>query len=145
MVFKKQLKPGEFEVIKEGQEEVMRINYEGIPLFPSVEDNKEVMRDVIEKLTQAPGVSRILFYKTKVYSYDSEQTRVLMEISNVYNYINKQKIVSNKVFQEYSNVMANVLLNLFKEDPIGAYVELKRILREERINLKHEEYSSRRI
>lgn len=140
MVFKRQLKPGEFEVIKEGQEEVMRINYEGVPLFPSVEDSREVMRDVIEKLTQAPGVSRILFYKNKVYSYDSEQTRILREISNVYNYINKQKIVSNKVFQEYSNVMGNILLNVIKEDPISAYVELKRIIREERINLKHEEY-----
>ena len=140
MVFKRQLKPGEFEVIKEGQEEVMRINYEGVPLFPSVEDNSEVMRDVIEKLIQAPGVSRILFYKNKVYSYDNKQTRILREISNVYNYISKQKIVSNQVFQEYSVVIANVLLNLVKEDPISAYVELKRILREEKINLKHEEY-----
>jgi len=136
MVFKRQVKPGEFEVIREGQEEVMRVNYDGVPLFPSIEDNREVMRDIIEKLLQAPGVSRILFYKTKVYSYDEEQTKILREVSNIYNYINKQKIITNKIFGSSFELISYIFTNLIKEDPLGAYVELKRIIREEKISSK---------
>ena len=145
MVFKRQLKAGEFEVVKEGQEEVMRVNYNGVPLFPSIEDNKEVMRDIIEKLIQAPGASRIVFFKNKVYSYDYNQTKILREISNIYNYVNKQKLASNQLFVEYSGIVNYVVFNLLKEDPLGAYVELKRIIREEKINMNHEKYDENKM
>ena len=145
MVFKRQLKAGEFEVVKEGQEDVMRVNYNGVSLFPSIEDNKEVMRDIIEKLIQAPGASRIVFFKNKVYSYDYEQTKILREISNIYNYVNKQKLASNQLFLEYSGIVNYVIFNLLKEDPLGAYVELKRMIREEKINMNHEKYDENKM
>ena len=65
VLFKKKIKPGEHEVLKEGPEEVIHINYESYPRIPSIEDDAIVMSSVIEKLSQASSVSRIIFHQKK--------------------------------------------------------------------------------
>ncbi|MBU1246266.1 MAG: type II/IV secretion system ATPase subunit [Nanoarchaeota archaeon] len=146
MPLKKKLAPGEFEVIQEGQQDIMVINAIGLSYSPYLEENGLAMASVIDKLLQAPSVVRIMFSSTRNYQYDYDQTLMLKEIANLYNHLMKQrKILQFSVMGDcirfFPNHLANVrylVTNLLKTDPIGAYVEVKRMIREENLDLEKE-------
>lgn len=139
MIFNKKVAAGNFEIIKEGEEEIMKINYDDVSLIPSIEDNPECMADVIEKISQVPSVNRIVFYKRRNYEYNYEQTQILREIANIYTHLVKQKkllgFINQPLYYNKAETLRYIIFNLLKSDPIGAYVELRRLLREERINI----------
>ncbi len=139
LVFAKKTSPGSYEIIKEGEEEVMIINYENINSQPSIEDNYECMADTIEKLVQVPSVNRIIFQQKRNYEYNYEQTQILREIANIYSHITRNKKFIDSITNAYSakntNKIRTIIFNVIKSDPIGAYVELKRMIREEKLNL----------
>ena len=82
MVFTKKQEP--YKITKEGEEEVLTINYDDKPFSPSIEDNSLVMLDAVDKLIENPSVSRITFYQRKNFNYDYNQTSMLMEIAKIY-------------------------------------------------------------
>ena len=135
---KKQLGPGDYEIIEEGQQQVLRINYLGVSFPPSIEHSKACMDDVVEKLMQTPSVSRILLSADRNYIYDEGQTQLLREVANLYVYLTRQKKVlsgggfSIEYLSRNPSKLASVqyiVSNLLKNDPIGAYVELKRMMK----------------
>jgi len=145
MVFTKKQEP--YKITKEGEEEVLTINYDDKPFSPSIEDNSLVMLDAVDKLIENPSVSRITFYQRKNFNYDYNQTSMLMEIAKIYLYFVKSKRImtpssmglptdSQQVLAYRFQNLSYVLTNLLKTDPLGAYVELKRLIRRENINLK---------
>ena len=140
IVFAKKINPGSFELIKEGEEEVMKINYEGLNINPSIEDSPECMADTIDKIIQVPSVNRIILYQRRNYEYNYEQTQILREIANIYSHLTRQKrlmsIINSQISQKQSSELRSIVLNLLKSDPIGSYVELKRILREQKITVE---------
>jgi type IV secretory pathway ATPase VirB11/archaellum biosynthesis ATPase len=138
-----------YDVMKEGEDTVLRIDYENALEVPSLEDSEQCMADTIEKLMANRNVTKIIFSQKRDYEYDYAQTRILAEFSKVYlnmlkhkavfDYraisINEQQpIIMNSATQKYAELQ-NVIFNLIKKDPIGGYVELKRILRREKIEL----------
>ncbi len=135
----------DFELVEEGSEEVMRINAVKWPYSPSIEDNAAVMGFAIEKLLVAPHASRIIFKQRRNYSYDYKQTQMLVEIALLYDHLVRQKKVFGpsalggldpRFLQLRASAINYIIFNLLKSDPIGAYVELKRLIREEKILLK---------
>jgi archaeal flagellar protein FlaI len=139
---KKQLGPGDYEIIEEGQQQILRINYLGVSFPPSIEHSKSCMDDVIDKLIQVPSVSRVLLSADRNYIYDEGQTQLLREVANLYVYLTRQKKVlsgggfSIDYLSRNPSKLASVqyiVSNLLKSDPIGAYVELKRMIREHKI------------
>jgi archaeal flagellar protein FlaI len=139
---KKQLGPGDYEIIEEGQQQVLRINYLEVSFPPSIEHSKSCMDDVIDKLIQTPSVSRILLSADRNYIYDEGQTQLLREVANLYVYLTRQKKVlsgggfSIDYLSRNPSKLASVqyiVSNLLKSDPVGAYVELKRMIREHKI------------
>ncbi|MEW6063496.1 MAG: ATPase, T2SS/T4P/T4SS family [Nanoarchaeota archaeon] len=145
MLFSKKIKPGDYEIAKEGEEEVMKVNYNNYPYSPSVEDSDFCMAKIIDFLSQAPSVARIIFNQRKNYEYPYAQTQMLIEIANIYNYFIKQKKIitslalvedASSYIPEAVNTLQYIIFNLLRTDPIGAYVELKRIIREETIKMK---------
>ncbi|MFH1210711.1 MAG: type II/IV secretion system ATPase subunit [archaeon] len=135
-----------YEILKEGNEEVMKINLEDWPYLPSVEDNAIVMAMTIDKLVEAPSTSRIVFAQRKHYSYDYAQTQMLNEIAMVYNRLVKQKralsigamgteATVEDLPRRYA-IVQDIVFNLLRSDPLGAYVELKRVARDEKLRLK---------
>ncbi|MBU4242251.1 MAG: Flp pilus assembly complex ATPase component TadA [Nanoarchaeota archaeon] len=143
----KKLKPGGYELVKEGIEDIMRINYENIPYPPSIEGNAFVMADAIDKLNENPSVGRIVFMQRRFFEYNYEQTQMLVEIANIYSYLIKAKKVlspeamgtsfeSPGILAERYALIRNLVFDLLKSDPLGAYVELKRTLRFENAKLK---------
>mgnify|MGYP003990517387 FL=1 len=83
--------PNNTEILKEGEDEILKINYESISHIPSIEDNHLVMLDAIEKLIENPSISRLIFSQRRNYNYSYDQTQLLIEIANIYNYFVKSK------------------------------------------------------
>lgn len=145
-LFKKKVKPGEHELTTEGADNILHINYEGIQKIPSIESDPLCMSLVIEKLAQSPQVSRIIFHQQKKYEYGQIQTQLLSELAHIYNHFIKQKkILTLAALEKFGPLedaqiklqfLQYIFLNLLKTDPIGAYVETQRLLREERITVK---------
>lgn len=137
----------DFEVIREGEEDVLKINYESVPYSPSIEEEPNVMMDVIDKLAENPSVSRLVFSQRRYYNYNFEQTQMLAEIANIYSYLTKRKRALSAeamgtsfeapgILAERHSLVRGIVYDLMRSDPLGAYVELKRQLRLEKIKQK---------
>ena len=57
MVYTKEA--SQVEIVTEGSEQVIKINYEDKPYTPSIEDNSLVMMDAIDRLIENPSASRM--------------------------------------------------------------------------------------
>ncbi len=133
----------EYEIVREGQEEVLKIDSSKWPYSPSVEENPVVMSKVIERLVEFPSSARIILIQKRNYEYDYEQTQTLIEIANLYKHLTKQKRilalkttdVSSESFRNKALSLQYLIFTLLKTDPLGAYVEAKRLARETRIYL----------
>ena len=76
-------KQEEYKIEKEGQDEVLKLNYEEKPYSPSIEGNPLVMMDAIDRLIENPAITRISFFQRRNYNYDYPQTTMLMDIANI--------------------------------------------------------------
>ena len=138
-----------YDVLREGEDTVLRIDYEKALEVPSLEDSENCMADTIEKLIANRNITKIVFSQKRDYEYDYAQTRMLVEFSKIYVHLLKNKAVFNyraltfneqeprvvnAATQKYAELQ-NIIFNLLKKDPIGGYVELKRVLRREKIEL----------
>lgn len=143
MLFNRKVAVGDFEIIKEGSLDIMRINYDDFSYYPSIEDNSVCMADVIDKLVMVPSINRIILYQKRNYEYDYGQTLMLREIANIYNHLTKQKKILSSIsflgggVENSSSflLVQNIVNSLLKSDPVGAYVELRRVIRQEKIVL----------
>jgi len=143
-------KPKEsFEVIREGEDTILRIEYDDTAGIPSLEDSPTCMASTMDRLIEVGNVTKIVFHQKRDYEYDYDQTILLLEIAKLFNQIAKQKnlfgfetIVNDEPYQKhfheiYSEVQ-RLLFHLFKSDPLGAYVEIKRLIRKEHIRIQKE-------
>ncbi|MDP3917522.1 MAG: type II/IV secretion system ATPase subunit [Nanoarchaeota archaeon] len=140
---------GMYQIVRDGDEEVLKVNADSWPYTPSLEDKFSVMADVVDKLVASPSVKRVIFHQRKKFVYSYDQVQMLIEIANIYTHLIKGKKVlsiSGWGFDEvsarfYGDKMGEIqylVLNLLRGDPLGAFVESKRILREERILIKRD-------
>ena len=136
------------EIKKEGQELVLRINAEHCPFFPSIEDQELCMSTVIEHLIENPAITSVVFYQKRDYEYDSGQVAILQEIAQLQKSLRRESktLLGHIARQPYTGVriaqrllyeLRNILTHTLKSDPVGAYVQLKRTLRVERIGTEH--------
>ena len=145
MVYTEQAKT--VEIVQEGGEEVLKINYEGVTHVPSIEGNPLVMMDAIDKILENPSISRISFSQRRNYNYSYEQTQMLVEVANIYSYFVKSKKVTRlqnlglptdppQILGQRFDALQYIMFTLLRNDPLGAYAELKRLIRKETINSK---------
>ncbi len=145
MIFKAGTKLYHHEVVREGGEDVMYVNYLGSTAVPSLADSPTVMARTVDYLLESPKVSRIVYVQQRNYVYTYSEVKLLAEIAQIYNYLIKQeKILSSKKlavtpagqrrFPDYYNTLSWLVLTLLRQDPIGCYVEARRILRETKIS-----------
>jgi len=133
-----------YEVQKEGSEDILYINYLGAAYVPSLSDYPEVMERTIDSLIENPNVSRIVFVQQKNYNYDFDETSMLLEIAQLYVYfirqekiLSREKLITNQeqIFSKRYNEIFYFLF-LLKQDPIAAHSELKRLIIEANIFLR---------
>ena len=136
--------PFSYEVIKEGNDNILSVECENYIKIPSIEDDPITMGKTCDILLEVPNVTKIIFYQKRNYEYDFPQVILLLEISKIYN-----QLVKNKDIVSYNSLIADpscmryvgawyaeirhIVSNLLRTDPLGAYVELKRIHRREKI------------
>lgn len=146
MMFKEGTKLYAYEVVREAGQDVMYVNYLGAPYVPSIADFPVVMARTVDYLIESPTVTRIVFVQQRNYSYDFEKVLMLNEIAALYVHLIKQeKVLSPSTLEPYKckkhlaqryDTMRYLILTLLKQDPIGCYIEAKRLLREEKIAAK---------
>ena len=131
------------EIIREGEDKVLRIDCDQCTFQPTVEDSATCMAKTIELLAEVGGVTKLVFVQKRDYEYDYQQTQILSEIAQLYKKLSKEKslaythlVVSSGCERYLRTSYAALRHNLFtvlKGDPITAYVQLKRLLRSEKI------------
>ncbi|MEA3429873.1 MAG: type II/IV secretion system ATPase subunit [Nanoarchaeota archaeon] len=137
-----------YEVVKEGEDTILKFDMEACSYAPSVEDVPICMAKVIEALAETGIVTKIVLKQKRDYEYDYYQTQLLHELSKAYNVFTKQKdkfgyhaLMGDAVVSSYYNAtfaeIQRLLFNVLKADPLAAYVELHRLERRQRTRLEH--------
>ncbi|MBN1544973.1 type II/IV secretion system ATPase subunit [Candidatus Woesearchaeota archaeon] len=133
-----------YEVVKEGEDNVMRVNYEGAPIVPSIEDNPTVMARTCDNLIESKNATKIIFLQKREYEYDYNQTALLREVALIYDKLSRQKdmftlqaLQIDEASKQFAKIwyteIQKLVYQLLRSDPISMYVELKRSLREQRV------------
>ncbi|MBI2144905.1 type II/IV secretion system ATPase subunit [Candidatus Woesearchaeota archaeon] len=138
-----------YETYKEGEEVVLRVDAEEAPFFPSIEGNAVCMAAIIDKLIESPGITRVVFSQKRDYEYDYDQVRMLAEVGKLRNQLIKQQVLYSlsslsgifpgRASERRSYELRNIVYNKLRNDPVAAYVELRRLVREERVAFERSE------
>ena len=118
MVYTKKEEP--YKITKEGEEEVLTINYEDKPYSPSIEDNPLVMMDAIDKLIELyyPDIRSMI---NRIDELHLDGKKILdEEIYNeqhiyltIYNLIIKKKFTDARKLWLENGIDLSELLNYF--------------------------------
>lgn len=137
-----------YEVLREGDDTILNVDYTARGRIPSIEDDEVTMSEAITLLIENPTATRIIFMQKHEYEYDFDQVSILSEIAQLYS-----KLVRNKEFFSYGslansmtsaqlankyNELHNVLFEELKKDPLACYVKIKRLRRGELVKLDKE-------
>lgn len=130
---------GSYEVLREGEEVVLRFDCEECSFFPSLEENADVMEFVFRALVKEGQVSRVVLVQKRDFEYDGEQVQMLVEVARAFRLLSKQlaglrAVVSvdcQRVVFARLGVLQNVVGRLLLRDPVGAFVQLVRLRDEE--------------
>jgi len=131
---------GKYDIIREGEDIILRVDCEGCPFFPSLEDEPRLMGMAMDMLAEAGTVTKLVFVQKRDFEYDEEQAALLSELAAIYKQLVRQKFAygllakqecARWVTPRYTQIQ-DILYNTFKSDPVAAYVELKRLAREEK-------------
>lgn len=139
-----------FEIVKEGAENILKVDYHKVQRVPSIEDDELVMSQLLETLISNPSITKVNFSQKHDFEYDYSQIKLLLEISSLYKELIKNKELftyqainaltnqsSHEISERY-NELNNIVFNQLKKDPIGCYLEIKRVLRREKIAYEKE-------
>lgn len=135
MLFKEGTPLYSYEVVSESGENVMYINYLGASYVPSLVGGADVMARTLDNLQEDSNVSRIVYVQQRNYSHDFEQVKLLVEVVQLYDFLIKQERVLStdrlRYLGDYMNeayAVLNYIVNeVFRQDPIKAYRELRGI------------------
>ncbi len=112
----------------------VRVNTLGSIYGASIEDYPEVMARVVDILQEVPNASSVILSESRDYEYSKDQIQLLKEIANAIQEISNKGLLSTNVrndkcgqlYSEELPSVQNTVLNNLKQDPVGAFVELKR-------------------
>lgn len=137
----------EFETFHEGENKIVKIPCEKCNFPPSIEYSDICMSKVIDVLLQVTGANIVILSQQREYEYDFDQTNLLVELTSFYKKINKEEryvyshLVVNPLHERYIRggyaQFQRLISRKLKEDPLAAYIELKRLEVKEKIKLNN--------
>ncbi len=139
-------KPFSYDIVREGEETILMIDLDQYPHIPSLEDDPICMSRTCDILVEAGAVTKIVYVQKRNYEYDYNQTLMIQEIAHVYAELTKRRDLigegslladprCSRWAPQWHSTIQNITADMLKRDPIGAYVELRRLVREERIRI----------
>lgn len=123
----------------------LRVNCFGCLYGSSLEDFEECMANTIDKILEVKKVSSIILAKDREYEYNYEQTKKLVEIANVIEWVIRERMMSyealgsekcKKFHSIWHPKLQYLILDVMRKDPIGAYVEIMREIRHAKMYMK---------
>ncbi len=137
----------EFETFHEGENKILKIYGERCTFPPSIEYSDLCMAKAVDILQQVTGVTVIILSQQREYEYDYDQTNLLVELASVYKRLNQEerfaysRLVVDPVHERYIGgsyaQFQRLISKRLKEDPLAAYIELKRLETKEKIKLNN--------
>src|SRR3989344_2279243 len=135
----------EYETYHEGENKVLKIYAEKCTFPPSIEYSEMCMSKVVDLLSKNSGVTIIIISQLREYEYDYSQTNLINELTLLYRKLNREErfaythLVTNPLHERYLRgsyaLFQKIISKRLKEDPLAAYVELKRLERKEKSKL----------
>ena len=133
-----------YDLVREGEDRVLKIDCNTYEKIPSIENDPNTMSKTIDILIKVKNATKIVFSQKRDYEYDMNQTLLLMEIATAFSTLYKnrdklslfdasQDIKHRSWYIQRQNEINNLLFFSIKQDPVSAFVHIKRIIREERI------------
>ena len=139
------------EILREGADVILKIDYESSLRAPSVEDDPVTMAKTINLLLEEGRVTRIVFSQKRNFEYDYEQVKLIQEIATLYSRIVKDKELftfllttsqpCKKEMVSRHAILQKIVYTLMRKDPLGAYVELRRERREQQVIYERQQYN----
>lgn len=131
---------GSYEILREGDEIIIRIDCEECTFFPSIEDEPQAMSMVIGILAETGRATRLVLSQKRDYEYDQTMTEYLYEVAQLHQSIVKHKpahalAADPACAAALARKIASfntILYSDLKQDPLGAYIELTRDYRHEK-------------
>jgi archaeal flagellar protein FlaI len=141
-LFNKDQKLFSYDIIREGEEIILKINCETYSKAPSLENDSLLMSKTIDILEESGSVTKIVFSQKREYEYDYATAQMLLEIARIFNKLVKEKAASYYGISNNADIesakryseLQQIIFQLLRTDPLAAYVETKRIMRREKIN-----------
>ncbi len=137
----------EYETYHEGEHKILQIYADKCTFPPSIEYSEICMSKVVNLLLQISGVTTIIITQLRHYEYDFSQTQLLNQLAQVYHLLNKQErtghsqLVLNPESEPYIRgsyaQFQRIISKRLKEDPLAAYVEMKRLEVREKVKFDH--------
>ncbi|MBI4983646.1 hypothetical protein HZC32_03305, partial [Candidatus Woesearchaeota archaeon] len=135
----------EYETYREGENKILKIYADKCNFPPSVEYSDLCFGKVVDALLEVSGVTTIIVTQLREYEYDYSQTQLVLEVALLYKALTKDErlnyssIVINPMHERYIRgsyaLFQRIITRRLKEDPLAAYVELKRLERREKEKL----------
>ncbi len=134
------------ELVREGGETTLLVDCQTVLKVPSLENEPLYMGKTVDLLIENPDATKVVFSQRRDYEYEYPQVRLLKEIAMLYKRLLRRAtefshariagfggaIDANKAYNELHQAIYTTL----KQDPVAAYLRLKRAARRERINLE---------
>src|SRR3989338_2859738 len=137
----------EYETYHEGESKILKVYLEKCNFPPSIEYSQTCMSKVIDALLSNSGITTIMLSQLRQYEYDYSQTILLVELTALYKKLNKDQrysyshLLVNPIHERYISgsfaILQRLINKSLKEDPLAAYMELKRLERHEKIKLEN--------
>ncbi|MFH1133211.1 MAG: type II/IV secretion system ATPase subunit [Nanoarchaeota archaeon] len=136
---------GTYDLVREGDETILRFDYEKEAKIPSIEDDPSCMARTVQALLENPRATKLIYLQRRDYEYDRAQVMLLHEIAQLFDAVVRHKdtfsmakagAAGGPYFQGRYTEIRTIITDMVKSDPIGAYVEIKRIHRRDTIALQ---------
>src|SRR3989338_1061641 len=137
----------EYETFHEGENKILKIYAERCSFPPSIEYSDLCMAKVVDILLENKGITTVQISQYRSYEYDYPQTALLAELAALYRKLNKDQrflhsqVVVDPNFERYVRSsyveFQRLISKRLKEDPLAAFVELKRLERREKVKFEN--------
>ncbi len=115
----------------------VEVNTLGSIYGASIEDYPEVMSRVVNILREVPEAQSVVLSESRDYEYSEEQVDLLREIADAIQDISAEGYLSQDVktdkcdgfYSEHLPEVQQIVVDDLRRDPVGAYVELRRLAR----------------
>ena len=132
----------EYETYHEGENKILKIYAEKCTFPPSIEYSPICMAKVVDALLANSGITIIAISQLREYEYDYPQVELLNELAQLYKKLNHDErfsysqLVVDPQHERYIRSsyaqFQRLISKRLKEDPLAAFVELKRMERKEK-------------